>query len=428
MNYKFEQNIFKKAGLINDHFVLNANRHFVPDQLFLLSLSANNLDYVGGLRSEVIGSTIGESLQEAEVAAMGEFIERFVATSNQHCKYFGSADDFEKSKNNVIDLNQFNFFKPSQYKSDFPYVVYDKQTKMHWVDGKDFHTQENVLIPESLVYLIRRNGEVFFPSTSTGLACGYSKEHAIQSGFLEASERNAFSQFWYLQRNEKRIKYNKETVLKTYGDNNSISLLYDNKRIEFVIFDLTKFTLTKTYLVFAEFYIKGEKYFSVGCSSRFKAEDALIKAAKECYQGIDYAIRIREEKKNLDLSNDYRKIDLAIHINEFRDHFWFYNAYPKAKEKVPIFRDLANRAKDSFCQSMIQHQHTIMNLEEFKQLNIPMYVADLSIQEYVDLGFYTYRVVIPDFILLTGQHSTPIIGSPKFKNEKLFTELPHFFP
>lgn len=59
-------------------------------------------------------------------------------------------------------------------------------------------TNENILVPLDFVSLtmLKQNNQLEVP-TSSGLACGRSREEAILSGLFEFIERDAFCFHWW---------------------------------------------------------------------------------------------------------------------------------------------------------------------------------------------------------------------------------------
>lgn len=413
--------INKSSGLFNGYLSVLPNNFFSPKELKAYSLFANHQKIIGLNSFDTLtASSIGFNDKDAITSCFGEAMERYCACIPKETLYYGSFRDFLKNKKEIVAPNIFNFVRKEHLKREV-----NEETELFWIEAKDLINGKKVLIPEQIGCFCNHSNERFFLSTSTGMASGKTYKDALTSGFLECVERHAFSQFWYLQKELPIIKYDKNTILKEFINNEKINILYNNQFINIVVFDLTDLAKIPTYLTVFEYKYKEKLEFSIGCASRLTREEALIKSGLEAYQGIGYGDMLLRRYKKLKVP--LKKLDKKKVLNDFRMHYWYYNAYPSERNGIVIFDELNN---NNFFNRIKKQEREYNNIEEvIKGLNIDKcYVVDLTQNQIKKIGFHVVKVVVPKLILLSGDYGTPLLNYKEFDNKELFLEKPHFFP
>jgi len=324
------QEIFgTEASFLNSKIFKIPIRSFVPDGIVQVTCEGKNLRYLNCRNNKIIGGAISFDLKDAIQGSLGEFVERYSAAFWDNKTLIIQSYNSIKEQNNIKVL-PFEYIKPYsdwQYGGKFPYSKLLKSDEIAWVKCKNIKSDENIYVPAFMVYMPfeeEKTDKLFMQYTSTGLSTNNSVEKAIIGGFLECAERHAFTNFWYNQKNISFIKYNAETILKKYPENNQIQKLFNNNLIRISIFDLTNFSQIETIIVFIHFEYKGKLMQSMGSSSRFKKEDALIKAMLEAYQGVEYSLLV-DKKDWKDHNNNLEK------VNDYDKHFAFYNNFPELR-------------------------------------------------------------------------------------------------
>ena len=417
------------ASFISGDFYFLPNRFFHPKGVFQTTCEGKNLNYLGAQTNQITTGSIAFNRDEAIIATFGEFVERYCASFQVHQDHNiiknKSHNEISK-KYNVINFKFLKLYKESQFNKEFPYVKITEESIFDWIKGYCHITEEVVYLPCDFVFLpytYEKHSKSHWGQTSTGLAAHTDKMKAIQGGYLESEERNAFSKWWYLQHKEidRQIKYTSKKILHHYRDSNKIQQLYDNDRVEIITYDLGHYSNVETIVCFILFVYKEKEFISIGCSSKFDKEEAIIKACMESYQGIDYAILLCSRDNWMDgADEDFNLID------GFDKHFTFYNYYSKFRIKVPIYQDLKN---DNYSEIKIFNKVNSFNLKEIKKKNKDIQhiiSVELTTEDVRSLGFQVYRVLVPGFHLLTGSHKSPFLGF--FGEEELFLDYPHPFP
>jgi ribosomal protein S12 methylthiotransferase accessory factor len=424
--------ITTEAGLITGPLLHHPCSWFVPNGLHQTTCESNNLTTLGTNIDTVKGSSIALSLQSSIGATLGEFCERYcMAYEDGNRLVIGTYQELTAAGRHVLHPNALKLYAPWQHaQPDFPYAQLTEQHAIAWVPGTDLLTNQELLVPAFMVYLPHDayydKGKAFIQCTSTGAAAGQSLEWATKGGFLECAERHAFSTFWYKQGHYPTVPtYDAATVLRAYPDNATIQQLYRNERVRFKVFDLSAFGPVETMVVFMFYTYKGRWMYCLGSSSRFTKEDALIKAALECYQGIDYGIQLEHRfpewtSNREDFSN----------IDNFHKHFALYNRFPELCQQIPIFREALDPATNSATIVPSDPATKMRSLQDLALTGLPHVVRiDVTTQDVRELGMCVTRVLTPGWAYLTGSHVTPFLGADVFANcDELFTVLPHPFP
>ena len=152
-------------------------------------------------------SGAGLSRSAALWATVGESIERYAA------QIYDSADflrtSAERLGERAAPLGDFVPFKPAQHRiKGFRYARPTADAVLQWCPGVRLRDGAPVWLPAHAVYLglSTRPGEpAFWPTMSTGLACGPNFDAALLSGVREIIERDAFSTMWLLRWSPPRL-------------------------------------------------------------------------------------------------------------------------------------------------------------------------------------------------------------------------------
>lgn len=417
------------ASFLSGSLYFIPNRLFMPKELHHTACEGKNLQYVGAQIDNLPGGSIAFDRKSAILSTVGEFAERYSASfqsEHQHLLYKDITYNELSQIENVVEFKYLKYYQDDQYQGDFPYTRITEDTPIDWVEGFCFIQQKKIFFPAELVFLPYRvtNQQHYWAQTSTGLSAHINDLLSMTGGYLECEERNAFSNWWYKQNKIKLIKYSQETILENFLSE-EIRILYKNNRVKIDIYDLGEFSNVETMVCFIQFEYKNKPYITIGCSSRFNKEEALIKACLEAYQGIDFAILLCNKENWIDdAEHDFSKLD------EFDKHFAYYNKYPDIREKVPIYIDLL-KGDHTYAQEIVYFDNKVASFSRAEFLNKAKNIShilsfDLTTTDIHDCGYKVFRTVIPGFHLLTGNHNTPFLGF--FEPEELFTYFPHPFP
>jgi ribosomal protein S12 methylthiotransferase accessory factor len=430
---QLQAHIGTEAGAISGNLYDIPNRWFLPKGLCQVSCDAENLSFVGVNTNRVLGSSIAFSRKQAILSTFGEYVERYGSAFEPLSKLRqGSYNDMIVAGHNVIHPDKLKYYADWQFDNPkFPYKKLTTDSKVAWVEGVNLTDNKPIWVPALSVFLPHNcffDNEIQYSlNTSTGIAAGATVKDVMKSGFLECTEREAFTRFWYCQKQllPQIPIYSTELILEQFRNNVFIKRLFANRRVKITTFDLSSLVPVQTVVVFLYFKYKGKIMQSMGAASRFLKEDAIIKATLEAYQGIEYAIMLDKIESKW-TSNEANFSD----VNEFSRHFAFYNRFPEYRQEIPILQE-ALKSKGN--TNTIECEDTSRTMSSFADLSIckldDIIYVPLTTPDIKDLGYEVGRIIIPEWSLLTGMHDRPFLGAKHWGTpEDLFLNFPHPFP
>lgn len=422
--------IHSSAAFLNESLLKIPNRRFVPDALVQSVVSGSNLQELGCRWDKLQGSSIAFDAEQSQKAALGEFVERYAsATYRIEDRLVGSMKSLG-GQHRFLHPKYYRYYNKQQYQvlKTYGIAALSEEDVIAWTRAYDYLNDEEVLVPAEAVYMpfecdLPNSPQLMVGATSTGIAAGKTLKDAVLAGFCECAERHAFAQFWYRQNSIHYQQYTAKLILEHYANEPSINSLFDNPLVKLKVFDLSSFAPLETMVVFLYFDYKNWRYQSLGCAARFHKKDALIKAAMEAYQGVEYAISLME-KQLLPES-----MDLQL-INDFDTHFHFYNRYPEYRQVSKILREAQDFLHGD---EVFYHDESKENLsfskESLRSLGLEHLVyKDITPIDVEMIPYKVARVICPSWALLTGQHAWPFLGQEFREDEALFLDYPHPFP
>lgn len=139
---------------------------------------------------------VKESRRNAFAAAVGEAVERYSASfvPEQGLVRATAADLGDEA----VGPGRVKLFRKDQYGPGFPFAPFTPGSRIRWTRGESL-AGDPCWLPAQLVYLAAPAADepVIGHATSSGLACGGSREEAARGGFLELIERDAFLIAWH---------------------------------------------------------------------------------------------------------------------------------------------------------------------------------------------------------------------------------------
>jgi ribosomal protein S12 methylthiotransferase accessory factor len=397
-----------------------------------LHVQAETLIILGCKVNEINAGSISFNYKDSLTGALGEFVERYSAAMYNNNNFItDSYNELICKKCNVLDFHFLRFYSEKQYEklckeNIFPLGANDV---IEWIRAYDYLKGEYIFVPAFTVYMpyysiINSPHNYIKGVTSTGLAAGNDLKSAVVSGFFECAERHAFATLWYKQNELTVPQYSAKLITRQYKNHKKIVDLYSNRKVRIKSVDLSSFSTIETIVTFLYFEYKGKIYQSLGAACRFDKIDALIKAAMEAYQGIEYAISLDEKgllPDNVDLES----------IDDFDKHFHFYNKHPHFRNASPLLQQMLDFDKSD---QMIYTERDFLMCKDFskkelEKTHLPHLIyVDITPVDIKQINFSVARVITPTWSLLTGIHGYPFLGHELESQENLFTELPHPFP
>ena len=420
------------AGLLNESLLKIPNRRFMPDRLVQTVTTGNHLDLLGCRVPRIQGSSIALDYGQSVRASLGEFVERY-SSALYRSEDFTVATwrQLRERGLNLLPLEDFRYYSADQYRELAALNVcpLGPDDLVEWVDAIDYLTDQVYMVPAFAVYMPYQSAvssphNYMTGATSTGIAAGATLQNAVVSGLCECAERHAFAQFWYRQDQMPYRQYTAATVLRHFRRQPVVRELFDNPMVRLKVFDLSPFAPLETMVVFLYFRYKEFDYQSLGCAARFGKTEALVKAALEAYQGIEYAISLKEKgllEGPMDLSQ----------ITDFDRHFHFYNRFPECREHSRILREARqfDRGDEEVFERDLSRRVGRFCREDLLKTGLKhLLYKDLTPPDVAELSYRVARVITPGWSLLTGDHAWPFLGFSLEGQSDLYTRFPHPFP
>lgn len=422
--------LYGKIGFLNNPKLRVARNLYLPANMCETVCFSDHLYVMKNNRTTIYGGGIALNEQQADVAALGEYLERYASSFQLNKKLIYGAYDELKSVHTCYPPHCIRYFTTEQYNHpNFELHRLDEHSQTHWIKGYNYSTQEEILLPFFMVNVENIKGDgLYHKNTSTGTAAHTNLELAIQGGLLECIERDGFVKFWYSQHHQQFKKYDQAFILKQFKTDQQIQQLFDNSKVKIITYDLSEHAFCPTFAVFILFKKGNKVYQSVGAAARLNKKEAIVKAVIEAYQGIEYTAFTCEQFRTVLSPEKMRALDFS-QIDSFKKHYALYNLFPELIEHVPLLQDV--RREDNYTLDWQEvHSHHIVNLtaSELMDKGIQeVYYANLSTRDVQQLGFEVIKVITPQLSLLTGDFNYPYLGLFD-SNENWFTHFPHPFP
>jgi ribosomal protein S12 methylthiotransferase accessory factor len=192
-----------RTGIISQYRVIE-HHPSIPKRLVTIQTDVANMSRAYTWANNVVCSgSAFDDFQTARLAAIGESVERY---SGNRVRMEGllvaSYNDILAAGEYAVDPDSLVLYSDRQYRSrGFPFVPFNRDSRVAWVDGWSLTQDVKAWIPASLVYVNWYTNEftteeprhfLFYP----GIAAGTSLEMALCSAIEEIIERDATMVWW----------------------------------------------------------------------------------------------------------------------------------------------------------------------------------------------------------------------------------------
>ena len=350
---------------------------------------------------ELGGSGAGWTKMDADLACVGESIERLLARALPRDGFVESSWNTWPLDEPAIAPDRWTLFHDEQYASEgFPFVPLAADTTFRWVCCRAALTGEPVWVPEEMVYILPRPEERqhHAPGFSTGLTCGRSDQRVLFRGVQEVIERDALVGFWW--RNYSAEMWPAEQVRALLG--NSVWDRIDRPNLEYRFYRLHSPYSEHVTLVSVSGIDQEGWVFSVGSACRESLRASWEKSLLEAIQGRHCVRRLMAQW------HDEGQPELAVPTTFF-DHALYYAIHPERLAETALHDAIephgevdVHRTEDlSDIANRLGDDHPIL----FRNLTPPGIAPDPS-------RWLVLRVVIPGLQPLHGDHRLPFLGGP----------------
>lgn len=332
---------------------------------------------------------IGRNEEDAQLAAIGEAVERYCATL---IKLPLKAKQ-SVPKNKQIEAQEWCLFTNEQ-RSDptFPFSnIYSDSCLL--TNVFDFQNNNEVWVPHPFVAL-RDDYQTGIP-TSSGLAAGPTALQALLRAIQELVERDALMMTWLHSVPARSIK-----IPSKYSD-----------KIRALSGEMWAFDLTPAYSPFPVIAVaggipkQGKWRYSLGVACRETWEDALEKAYLEWNQGVLFAGIYEKHVDSSNIIDPYK-------VKSFDEHAIFYTLHPELWHKLPMFSNAKQIYKVSVKGNVMSTEQALETAKTMLQKNkIRLYYRDLTTIDADQLGIRVVRVTSPDLAPIFAHQEWPLTGN-----------------
>lgn len=342
---------------------------------------------------------IGRNEEDAQLAAIGEAVERYCATL---VKLPLKAKQ-SVPKNKQVEPQEWCLFTDKQrYDPTFPFNnIYSDSCLL--TNVFDFQDNNEVWIPHPFVAL-RDDYQTGIP-TSSGLAAGPTALQALLRAIQEVIERDALMMTWLHSVPARSIK-----IPPKYSD--KVSALNG---------EMWAFDLTPAYSPFPVIAVaggiskRGKWRYSLGVACRETWEAALEKAYLEWNQGVLFAGIYEKHVDASSIVDPYK-------VKSFDEHAIFYTLHPELWHKLPMFSNTKQIYKVSVKGNVMSTEQALETAKTMLQKNkIRLYYRDLTTIDADQLGIRVVRVTSPDLAPIFAHQEWPLTGK---LHDKLHSRYP----
>lgn len=348
------------------------------------------------------GGGSGARAEEARAAAVGEAVERYSASyADPGELVVASARELGPA---AVDPARFALFTQKQYaRPGFPYVPFDRDTRLAWVGGRSLPDGRPAWLPAQLVHLVSYRDEPRIArATSSGLACHGDRDEAVLRALLEVVERDAFMITWNARLSWPRLDWSGNAELETFVHARVRPTGLDVRAI-----DLGAFWDVPCALGVARSTVPGDAPLGVGAAAGATVERAVEKA-------LDEAVRVRTWAHALRV-HAARSSDV---IRDFDDHVRFYADPVNAPRAAFLDASEDSRATGDVPALPGAPAATIAAIcARLDRHSASAYVVDVTSPDVRDAGLTVVRVIAPELCALDVEHDARMLGGRRLYEE-----------
>lgn len=406
----------------------------LPNLVSISSAEASTIPTLG--RSvNIRAGGIGHSRASARAAALGEAVERYSAVfvPYENLQYSNRTELGEKA----WDPARCQLYSTEQLEDpDFPFCNLDSHSKFSWTLGTSLVDGELTYAPAQFVYLgytLREEEPYLGIPTSSGLACGQTREQAVLAGLLEIIERDAFMIAWMSRLSLPRVDWSHFPEFKRLHEK-----YLRPAKPEISLVDLSSLAVLPVVLAIARDPQQAEVPLAVGAAAAPTLERACWKAAEEAVQTYSWALSYVYHPDN------YNHIGDRHTVRNFNDHIAYY--LEESRARSADFLDASVETVGSEQATNLPYHATS---EEYVNLVVDMlysrgittYAFNVTSPDIEQADLHVVRVLSPELCWLDVSYEARYLGQPRLSTAayevghvnrplyvKDFNTEPHPFP
>jgi len=350
-----------------------------------------------------VGGGSGASPADARAAAIGEAVERYSASfADPDALVVASARELGTA---AVDPRRFALFTARQYATaGFPYVPFDRDTRLAWVEGRELPDGGPVWLPAQVVHLVSdRDEPLICRATSNGLACHLVQAEATLRALLEVVERDAFMITWNARLSWPRLDWSGNRALEAF-----VASRVRPTGLRVHAIDLSAFWDLPCVLGVARSDARGDAPLGIGAAAAATVERAVEKA-------LDEAVRVRSWAHALRRQG----VPVPERIRDFDDHIRFY-ADPANAARAAFLDASTERTRTEDVPALLGHtaeERIGAVCERLARRSASAYAVDVTSPDVRDAGLAVVRVVAPELCALDVEHDARLLGGRRLYDE-----------
>ena len=343
---------------------------------------------------------------ESTIKCLAEAYERYSSTEYKLQNYSKAVDLDAQYLNPNLIYPLHNEF----YNNNPIYQKFDPDSQRYFVKGKFLTSNKTVYVPIELIYFPVSNKVLGYKKhifgNSTGTACHFDEQLALQSCILECIERDAFATSWYSGSGISQIL---DDDLPNWLIQKKIE--WQKLGYKVYILNITKDSLP---VVLSIIYSKDQfPALGTGCACRLTFEESIESAFLECEQGFMNWINSKHK-----IPNDIEPQNIS--------RAWHHPALYSQGQNIEYLKP--------FLESKFESIANIYNLQTLESVISKFNFArfDLKIPSNKE-DLWVIKVISPTLMPLNfGFGNEPFLHSRlnelNLAWSKPYPAFPHFFP
>jgi ribosomal protein S12 methylthiotransferase accessory factor len=349
---------------------------------------------VGLDRASAIGAALGETAERYSLSYLPE--ERLV---RRRARELAAA----------VDPARFGLFCDADLaRPGFPFVPFDADTVVPWIDGWEVRTGELAWLPAELVALsdpVEPGGPRIAYATSSGAACAPTIDEALARGLCELLERDAFMLVWAGRLSLPLLDWSGQPELVELDRR-----CFAPSGLRYAAVDLSAVHGVPSVLGVVRAPVGEPSVLGVGAGTATTIERAWWKALSEAFAGRAATCRLALLGHGDGLADD------GANVVTFDDHIVFYA--DEARAVRTAFLDGSPDRRDvREIQPLVGDPAEVVGqlCDRVAAAGSSAYAVELTAPDVAELGVHVVKTIAPELCMLDVPHRARFRGNPRLR-------------
>jgi ribosomal protein S12 methylthiotransferase accessory factor len=333
---------------------------------------------------------VGRTSEIAEIAAIGEGLERYAAwTCPLQPQPLASLPESVR----VLTGDDFSLFSADQQRAGLLNRLHDAYTWVRPMNGGALLHKQQVFAPAGLVALNPEHGGI---ATSSGLAAHSSLRFAQLRAIQELLERDALMMSWVWGISPPQVELPAELVDPVVERGGSVAA-----------FDITQaWNPHPVVAVLGDLPLEGRPRYAMGSACRSTVADAADKAWLEWNQGTLFAGYYVNRNAGLSLR--------ASEVKSFEHHAGYYSL-PNGPgqfewDGLPIWKATNSTQNDYAMRTYYNVESLELLANHLSDVGVELFTRELTTVDLAQIGVHVARVLSPQLVPIHVEHGAPYLG------------------